>query len=162
MYSILSSVWCYRFSQDINCHGINLGLREHTGLSITMVKISTVESIIQLTYNNKWQRKTCICIRLRSHTRDHPGHGLAQWETTLQCNVVSHWLSPCTGWSLHRTPHTTPLWVSYEVSVMGVLEEIHVITRQGTLCIGRANLQTQFYTLHVFFINFFIFFQYWL
>ena len=25
---------------------------------------------------------------------DHVWHGLSQWETTLQCNVVSHWLSP--------------------------------------------------------------------
>ena len=26
--------------------------------------------------------------------------GLSQWETTLQCNVISHWLSPCPEWSL--------------------------------------------------------------
>ena len=25
----------------------------------------------------------------------------SQWETTLQCNVVSHWLSACIIWSLH-------------------------------------------------------------
>ena len=25
---------------------------------------------------------------------DHYGYGLGQWKTTLQCNVVSHWLSP--------------------------------------------------------------------
>ena len=24
----------------------------------------------------------------------HLGYGLCQWETTLQCNVVCHWLSP--------------------------------------------------------------------
>ena len=29
------------------------------------------------------------------------GYGLSQWETTLKCNVVSHWLSPYRGWSLH-------------------------------------------------------------
>ena len=29
------------------------------------------------------------------YTRDHCGCGLSQWETTFQCNVVSHWLSPC-------------------------------------------------------------------
>ena len=27
------------------------------------------------------------------YLRDHSGHGLSQWETTLHCNVVSHWLS---------------------------------------------------------------------
>ena len=26
--------------------------------------------------------------------RDHSRYGPNQWETTLQCNVVSHWLSP--------------------------------------------------------------------
>ena len=26
--------------------------------------------------------------------------GISQWETTLQCNVVSHWLSPYAEWSL--------------------------------------------------------------
>ena len=26
--------------------------------------------------------------------RDHSGYSLSQWETTLQCNVVSHWLRP--------------------------------------------------------------------
>ena len=25
----------------------------------------------------------------------------SQWETTLHCNVVSHWLGACTKWSLH-------------------------------------------------------------
>ena len=32
--------------------------------------------------------------------RYHSVHGLSQWETTLQCNVVSHWLSRNTEWSL--------------------------------------------------------------
>ena len=27
-------------------------------------------------------------------------YGLSQWETTLRCNVVSHWLSPYSEWSL--------------------------------------------------------------
>ena len=29
----------------------------------------------------------------RKH-RNHSGYGLSQWETTLQCNGVSHWLIP--------------------------------------------------------------------
>ena len=32
--------------------------------------------------------------------RDHDGHGISQWETPLQCNVVSYWLSPCPELSL--------------------------------------------------------------
>ena len=36
----------------------------------------------------------------RDMTQVHSGYGLSQWEATLQCNVVSHWLSPCPEWSL--------------------------------------------------------------
>ena len=32
--------------------------------------------------------------------RGYSGYGLSQWEMTLQCNVISHWLSPCPEWSL--------------------------------------------------------------
>ena len=35
-------------------------------------------------------------------SRDHSGYELSQWETTLPCNVVSHWLSPYPEWSLRR------------------------------------------------------------
>ena len=31
---------------------------------------------------------------------DHFVYVPSQWETTLQCNVVSHWLGACTKWSL--------------------------------------------------------------
>ena len=34
--------------------------------------------------------------------RGHSGYGLSQWETTLHCNVVSHWLSQYPEWSLRR------------------------------------------------------------
>ena len=34
----------------------------------------------------------------RCRCKDHSGHGLSQWETTLNCNVTSHWLSPCHEW----------------------------------------------------------------
>ena len=47
--------------------------------------------------------------------RYHSGYGLSQWETTLQCNVVSHWLSQYPEWSLkwyptfisHHNSHTS-------------------------------------------------------
>ena len=43
------------------------------------------------------------CLKLQDATdsteimisRDQSEYGLNQWETTLQCNVVFHWLSPC-------------------------------------------------------------------
>ena len=33
-------------------------------------------------------------------TQGHSVYGLSQWEATLHCNVVSHWLSPYPEWSL--------------------------------------------------------------
>ena len=36
-------------------------------------------------------------------SRDQYTYGISQWETTLQCNVVSHWLSPYPNWSLSNT-----------------------------------------------------------
>ena len=36
------------------------------------------------------------CIYKSILVRDHSLHGLSQWETTLHCNGVSHWLSPFT------------------------------------------------------------------
>ena len=35
--------------------------------------------------------------------RDHSEYGLSQWETTLHCNVVFHWLHPYPEWSLLQT-----------------------------------------------------------
>ena len=52
---------------------------------------------------------SCICNdRLTNHIintkhavyRHDSGYGLRQWETTLYCNVVSHWLSSYSDWSL--------------------------------------------------------------
>ena len=33
--------------------------------------------------------------------RDHSGYGLRQWEATLNCKVISHWLSPYPEWFLN-------------------------------------------------------------
>ena len=44
----------------------------------------------------------CYTSRELYKCRDHSVYGLSQWETTLQCNVVSHWLSSflrlCVDW----------------------------------------------------------------
>ena len=37
---------------------------------------------------------------LPSYFRDHFVYASSQWETTLHCNVVSHWLDTLTKWSL--------------------------------------------------------------
>ena len=39
--------------------------------------------------------------------RDHSGYGLSQWEMMLQCNMVSHYLSPYPEWSLCVTSSQT-------------------------------------------------------
>ena len=44
---------------------------------------------------------------LESTNRDHFVNAPSQWETTLQCNVVSHWLGAYTKWSLHQEPEST-------------------------------------------------------
>ena len=54
---------------------------------------------------NKWyNEKICLSnhgIFLQQATNIFRGHsGLSQWETTLQCNVVSHWLSPYPEWAI--------------------------------------------------------------
>ena len=56
----------------------------------------------KLSYQNKTKQNTtkpepyaqcCGC-------RDHFAYVLSQWETMLQCNIVSHWLDANTKWSL--------------------------------------------------------------
>ena len=38
-------------------------------------------------------------MRRRVTSKEWQGYGLSQWETTLHCNVVSHWLSPYPEWA---------------------------------------------------------------
>ena len=48
----------------------------------------------------EWNEMICFGPLWHRVHRDHSGYGLSQWETTLYCNVVSHWLSPYPEWSL--------------------------------------------------------------
>ena len=41
--------------------------------------------------------------------RDHFVYAPSQWETTLQCNVVSHWLGAHTKWSFYLL-HAAMFW----------------------------------------------------
>ena len=62
----------------------------------------------------------------------------SQWETTLQCNVVSHWLGAYTKWSLYHTfPH---YWDTYLHRIFDISPprcECHTIVPQ-TLVISSA------------------------
>ena len=42
---------------------------------------------------------------------DHSGHVLIQWETTLHCNVVSHWLNPYPKWLYKSTTINSPTFL---------------------------------------------------
>ena len=52
---------------------------------------------------------------LGSECRDQSVHAPSQWETTLHCKVVSHWLSAYTKWSLKVLKKT---WIFVSVSSM--------------------------------------------
>ena len=41
-----------------------------------------------------------VSVKQIGRIRDHFEYGLSQWETTLQGNVVSQWLSPYPEWSM--------------------------------------------------------------
>ena len=41
-----------------------------------------------------------LLVKWASGLRDHFVYAPYQWETTLQYNIVSHWLGPYTKWSL--------------------------------------------------------------
>ena len=50
--------------------------------------------------------------------RVHSGFGFSQWQTTLHCNVVFHWLSPYPEWSLKPCaynffPYIDVTWASW-------------------------------------------------
>ena len=70
-------------------------------------------------YNIKYSHQLCtwlcwdflcwllLCLANRSNRQAartvctvNSGYGLNQWETTLQCNIVSRWLSPYSEWAL--------------------------------------------------------------
>ena len=51
--------------------------------------------IVLLSANN-----CCKNLPRLADCRDHSVHASSQWETTLHCNVVSHWLGAYTKWSL--------------------------------------------------------------
>ena len=78
-----------------------------------------------------------------SFSRDLSVYGLSQWETTFHCNVVSHWLSAYTEWSLSSRP------------IENVLRCVCVINQHQLLTIMLENILLDFMI-----INFNIFFLY--
>ena len=54
-----------------------------------------IETYVKSCLYNTTMRSWYIAVVALHSTRDHSEYGLSQWETTLPCNVVSRWLSPC-------------------------------------------------------------------
>ena len=50
-----------------------------------------------------WNNWILSSLRSILQTRDHSGYGVSQWEQVLQCNVWSHWPSPCPEWSMKHS-----------------------------------------------------------
>ena len=63
--------------------------------------------------------------------KDHFVYALSQWETTLQCNVASHWLGAYTKWSLLIdivTPTLKQNVIFAKFSSLGALEVVKMKT----------------------------------
>ena len=57
--------------------------------------VKKIETYVKSCLYNTTMRSWYIAVVALHSTRDHSEYGLSQWETTLPCNVVSRWLSPC-------------------------------------------------------------------
>ena len=76
-----------------------------TNFSEILIKIHTFsfKKIHSKKLSAKWW-PICLGLNVLIWVRDLSVHAPSQWETTLHCNVVSHWLCTYTKWSL---------WVHY-------------------------------------------------
>ena len=85
---------------------IHTYIQEHThAASLSQLQVNVCWcNPVQLSYTKSWaaiesMKQTCITLH-----NDHFVYVPSQWETTLQCNVISHWLSTYTKWSLFVVP----------------------------------------------------------
>ena len=63
--------------------------------------ISLSLSLVTRLAPSHYQNYNGVLLYPKSHGwRYHYGYGLSQWEMTLHCNVISHWLSLYPKWSL--------------------------------------------------------------
>ena len=68
-----------------------------------------------------------MCHVGRIRTQDHSVYAPSQWQTTIQCNVVSHWLGAYTNWSLYT--HYIPLNMCVDLLWFGILWPYKTIAR---------------------------------
>ena len=88
----LSSAKCQPF-----CSGLSV-LIVRIGSKLISSPVSATDDIFISTVEYKYDET-----ETGFHTtgRYHSVYTPSQWETTLQCNVVSHWLGTCTEWFLY-------------------------------------------------------------
>ena len=96
--------WCYgkTRSQGISKHAINFCCREYSIDSVARVKFIVCQNK-NISENNHNSTRFCMIVVftvIHGWNRDHFVYAPSHWEMTLQCNVISHWLSACTEWSL--------------------------------------------------------------
>ena len=73
--------------------------------------------------------------------RQHRGHFVyapSQWETTLQCNVVSHWLGAFTKWSLIMCSS----WAGLILQTQTWPSDLHLKFQSHRLCDKTDNIVT--------------------
>ena len=72
-----------------------------------------------------------LMFSLATICRAHSVHAPCQWETTLHCNVVSHWLGAYTKWSLYIWLHKTYIISWYQgnslLKYTGMFSHLYVI-----------------------------------
>ena len=117
---LMQSVGVYKFLfvakrlfhwEFLNCDTIEAQLTSINLLALwdhQWLKISNMPEVDQIylsydIYREFWLIRCEGYKKRQYNTRDHFVYAPRQWETTLQCNVVSHWQGACTEWSLHHT-----------------------------------------------------------
>ena len=84
--------------------------------------------------------KSCSA-KLEHISRDHSGYGLSQWETTLQCNIISHWLSlyPYNDHCLRLRQNSC--WFAINIRKFILYETLmNLISNFNEICLRRSNL----------------------
>ena len=92
-----------------------------TNSSEILIKIHTfsIQKMHFKASSAKWW-SNCLGLNVFIWVRDLSVHAPSQWETTLHCNVISHWLCAYTKWSLwvyYRNNPPDPLKYVIEYNV---------------------------------------------
>ena len=74
-------------------------LRSLLELEVVVKATSSAVSDINIDVYDDSRLSVHTCITWLVDVRDHFVNAPSQWETTLHCNVVSHWLGAYTKWS---------------------------------------------------------------